>query len=83
MALIQRSFQKLINKNFIPAIVPTLVHKEAMLTTGYLPYGEEQIYQVKNDDNTTMYLVGTAEVPLVAQHIDETFSDKELPLRYV
>jgi seryl-tRNA synthetase len=83
MALVMRAINKLNSKGFSFTLVPTIVKKEAMFSTGYLPYGEESIYKVINEDGEQMYLVGTAEVPLVAQHSDETIDLEKLPLRYV
>lgn len=84
MALIQYALQKLYHKGWSPAIVPTMVRREALLNTGFVPYGEDQIYKISGDEeNTTLYLVGTSEVPLVAQHSDEVFNNDELPKRYV
>lgn len=83
LALVQWTMDKLANKGFSPTIVPTLVKKDAMYATGYLPYGEDQIYQVIDEDGSILYLVGTSEVPLVSQHMNETISVDQLPLRYV
>jgi seryl-tRNA synthetase len=82
-ALVQRVLNKLINKWFSPTIVPTIVNSEAMYSTGFLPYGEDQIYKLQPDeDGREMYLVGTSEVPLVAQHSDEILKSDQIPLRY-
>lgn len=84
IALIQYALQKLYSKGWSPAIVPTMVRRDALLNTGFVPYGEDQIYKISGDEeNTTLYLVGTSEVPLVAQHSDETFTADQLPKRYV
>ena len=39
-------------------IVPSLVRREQMFGTGYLPQGEEDLYKTQDSD----YLAGTAEV---------------------
>lgn len=82
-ALVQRALNKLINKWFSPAIVPTIVNADAMYSTGFLPYGGDQIYKLQADEEgKELYLVGTAEVPLVAQHSDEILKSDQIPLRY-
>ena len=62
----------------VPVMVPTLVRREAMYGTGFLPTDEQQIF--RTDDRDDLYLVGTAEVPLAGMHLDEIV---EPPLRYV
>ncbi|NDB17671.1 MAG: serine--tRNA ligase [Actinobacteria bacterium] len=64
---------------FTPVIPPTLVRAEAMEGTGFLGQAAENVYHLKDDD---MYLVGTAEVPLAAYHMDEILDPNSLPLRY-
>lgn len=82
-ALVQRVLNKLIDKGFSPTIVPTIVNADAMYSTGFLPYGGDQIYKLQADeDGKDLYLVGTSEVPLVAQHSDEILKSDQLPLRY-
>ena len=63
---------------FVPVIAPALVKPEAMDGTGFLGQAAENVYRLESDD---MYLVGTAEVPLAAFHMDEILD--ALPLRYV
>jgi seryl-tRNA synthetase len=59
---------------------PVLVRRDAMEGTGFFPAAEDQIYTVPDDE---LYLVGTAEVPLAAFHMDEILAADSLPLRYV
>jgi seryl-tRNA synthetase len=47
--------------------------------TGFLGQAAENVYRLEADD---MYLVGTAEVPLAAYHMDEILDGAALPLRY-
>lgn len=83
LALVSRAINKLAAKGFRPTMVPNLVRKEAMRSTGFLPYGEDSIYKVMTEEGEQVYLIGTAEVPLVAQHTDEMFDENQVPLRYV
>ena len=66
-------------KDFVPVIPPTVVRKINLFGTGYLPQGEEDLYKTQDGD----YLAGTAEVPLVGLHADETLTTVELPKKYL
>jgi seryl-tRNA synthetase len=67
------------------------VKKEAMITTGFLPNDASNLYRVNPKcpveqtewEEDDLYLIGTAEVALVSQHMDEVLSADDLPLRYV
>jgi seryl-tRNA synthetase len=57
--------------------VPQLVSGSTMLRTGQLPKFEEQLFKTQEpDENRTLYLIPTAEVPVTALHAT-------LPRRYV
>ena len=63
--------------------LPHLVSGETMLRTGQLPKFEEGLFKtVEADDNRTLYLIPTAEVPLTALHADEILAERDLPRRY-
>ncbi len=63
--------------------VPNLVSGATMLGTGQLPKFEEQAFKtVEPDDNRTLYLIPTAEVPLTALHGGEVLAEASLPRRY-
>ncbi len=66
-------------KNLTPIIPPTVVRKINLFGTGYLPQGEEDLYKTQDGD----YLAGTAEVPIMGMHSEETFAVSELPKRYL
>lgn len=83
---------KLIAKWFNLAIVPQLVKEDALFATGFLPNDSTNMYRVNPKvawleqdewEEDDLRLIGTAEVPLVAQHQGETFDVDQLPLRYV
>ena len=59
--------------------VPHLVKRETMTTTGQLPKFEEEAYRIESDD---IFLIPTAEVPLVALRSNEILQEADLPLRY-
>ena len=63
--------------------LPHLVNGETMLQTGQLPKFEEGLFKtVEADDNRTLYLIPTAEVPLTALHGGEVLAASDLPRRY-
>jgi len=63
--------------------LPHLVSAETMLQTGQLPKFEEGLFKtVEADDNRTLYLIPTAEVPLSALHSGEVLAEADLPRRY-
>ena len=68
-----------LKKNFNPFIAPAIVNKEHFYGTGHLPGDAEDIFQTQDDQ----YLAGTAEVPMMAYHSNETLSKSELPKRYL
>jgi seryl-tRNA synthetase len=79
IALQQYIMQKMVAKGFCPMIVPSLVNKETLLGTGYLPQGEDDLY--KTQDGT--YLSGTGEVSAMSYHSGEVLEKSELPKKYV
>ncbi len=79
MALWQYFMQHIVKKGFQPLVVPSLVTKQTLYGTGYLPQGEEDLYKTQDDD----YLAGTGEVATMSYHSDEVFSIDELPKKYV
>lgn len=90
--LIQRAIKKLTDKWFNLALVPQLVLEHAMFATWYLPNEGKNLYRVNPKlegadqeewEEDDLWLIGTSEVPLIAQHAWETFDANELPLRYV
>ena len=78
LALVQLAMNTAQKNGFTPMIPPALVKPAAMEGTGFLGQAAENVYRLEADD---MYLVGTAEVPLAAYHMDEIL-EGDLPLRY-
>jgi seryl-tRNA synthetase len=63
--------------------VPHLVSGTTMLQTGQLPKFDEQLFKtIEADENRTLYLIPTAEVPLTAMHGREILLEETLPRRY-
>ena len=59
--------------------LPHLVKRETITITGQLPKFEEDLYNTKKDD---LFLIPTAEVPLVALHAGEILEERDLPKKY-
>ena len=78
LALVQLAMNTAQNNGFTPMIPPALVKPAAMEGTGFLGQAAENVYRLEADD---LYLVGTAEVPLAAYHMDEIL-EGNLPRRY-
>jgi seryl-tRNA synthetase len=79
LALINLAIARAVAAGFIPMIPPALVRSAAMEGTGFLGQAEDNVYRLPDDD---LYLVGTAEVPLAAFHMNEILDADTLPMRY-
>ncbi len=66
------------SKGYEEVALPFMVKRETMQATGQLPKFEDEAYRIDPDD---MFMIPTAEVPLVAQHMDEII-DSDLPKKY-
>lgn len=64
-----------VSRGFSLMIAPSLVRKETLLGSGYLPQGEEDLYKTQDGD----YLAGTAEVATMSYHSGEILSKENLP----
>lgn len=69
-ALMQYAFKFFADRGLTPMIVPMVVREAAMYGTGFFPADANEIYGV-NADEDNLFLVGTAEVPLAAYHMNE------------
>ncbi len=58
---------------------PLLNNLECFLGAAQFPKLTDEMYGCKDDP---LYLIPTAEVPLINMHREETFKEDELPLRY-
>ena len=59
---------------------PHMVRTEVITRTGHLTKFESQAYRLRDDD---LWLIPTAEVPLVGLHQGEILTEADLPRRYV
>jgi seryl-tRNA synthetase len=58
-------------------LVPSLVRRETLLGTGYLPQGEDDLYKTQDTD----YLAGTAEVATMSYFADNILPKENLPIK--
>ena len=79
MAVMRLGMDIMVEEGFTPVIGPLMVLEEAMVGSGFFPYGKEDTYRLGNDDK---YLVGTSEVFLVSLHRDEILEKESLPKFY-
>src|SRR3990167_1711131 len=66
-------------KGFAFYIVPSLVRRENLMGTGFIPQGEDDLYKTQDGD----YLAGTAEVGLMGLHDNEILDKKDFPKKYL
>lgn len=81
-ALLQYMISIHIKNGFEQWIPPLLVRRDVMFGSGQLPKFDNQQFKIQDEDYH-LYLIPTAEVPLNGMHIDEIFSEDNLPLKYV
>ena len=78
MAVWQYVMHKWSKKDFTPMIVPSMVKRETLLGSGYLPQGEDDLYKDGDD-----YLSGTGEVATMYYHSGEVMDKSELPKKFL
>ncbi len=78
-AIWQYAMQKLAGKGFMPMIVPSLVRRETLMGSGYIPQGEEDLYKTQDND----YLAGTGEVATMSYFGDEVIDLASGPKKFV
>ncbi len=78
-ALWQYFLDYFLKEGYIPMIVPSLLRKEALLGTGYLPQGEADLYRTQDGE----YLAGTAEVAMMSYYSGEILTKDQLPKKFI
>lgn len=78
MAVWQYAMDRWSKKGFLPMLVPSLVKRETLLGSGYLPQGEDDLYKDGED-----YLAGTGEVAAMYYHSGEVLDQKDLPKKMI
>ena len=77
-ALVQWTLSKLMDKGFLPAVVPVLVREEMLVEAGFFPTDRNQVYELEKDE---LFLVGTSEVALAGFHRGERLEAEQVPVR--
>jgi seryl-tRNA synthetase len=80
LSLIRYAIDKLIKKGYQLVIPPYMLKREAYEGATDISTFEEQLYKIENED---LYLIATAEHPIAAMFMNETFLAKDLPLKFV
>lgn len=78
-AILQYALKLMIKQGFTPLTAPAMVKIEALMGTGYFPWGEEDHYTTQDET----HLAGTAEVALTAYYQNQTLTQKDLPIKMV
>jgi len=78
-AIWQFAQEHFLSKGFTPMIVPSMIKKENLFGTGYLPQGEEDLYKTQDGD----FLAGTAEVATMGYYADEILDKATLPQKFL
>lgn len=76
-AVQQLALDMLLEHGFTPLDVPLMVREENMVNTGFFPTGRDQAYAIKDEE---LWMVGTAEVPLVSYYGGEVV-DASQPIK--
>jgi seryl-tRNA synthetase len=74
-ALWQYLLETFLKNDFEPMMVPSLVKRETLMGTGYIPQGEDDLYKTQDTD----YLSGTGEVATMAYYSDEILDKSMFP----
>jgi len=80
LAVLWYAFQKLASRGFTPMIAPSLVRDFTLFGNGQFPWGKDEVYCMERD---SMYLAGTAEVPITSYYADEVLKEENLPKKFV
>ncbi len=75
LALWQFTLEYFAKKGFTFMMVPSLVRRQTLLGTGYLPQGEDDLYKTQDGD----FLAGTAEVAAMSYFAETVLKKEELP----
>lgn len=78
-AIVSLAIDHLSAKGYRLMRVPSLVRRETLLGTGYLPGGEEDLYRTQDGE----YLAGTGEVGAMSYFAGQTLDLKKLPLKVI
>lgn len=78
-AVWQLAYEHFLSRGLEAILVPSLVKRQTLEGTGYLPQGEEDLYKTQDGD----YLSGTSEVAMMGYYMDEVIKKEELPKKFL
>ncbi|EDY35464.1 seryl-tRNA synthetase [Aciduliprofundum boonei T469] len=79
-SLIRFALDHMVSKGYTPVTPPLMIRRAAMEGVIDFEAFEEMIYKIEGED---LYMIATAEHPLVAMHMKEILDPNSLPLKYV
>ncbi len=80
LSLLRFALDRLVEKGYTPVAPPLMIRRAAMDGVTDFSAFEEMIYKIEGED---LYLIATAEHPLVSMHMGEILQKDELPKKYV
>ncbi len=83
VALINLVKKMLLEKGFVFIIPPELVTEEIIDAAGFTPAEEQTVYKVQARKGRDLYLIATAEIPILGIHKDEVLAEDQLPELYL
>lgn len=91
LGIVNYALRKIVSKGYEPFFPPTMAKEFALLGSGHFPFGKDEVYKIGNpgrlsdgnNEKDSIYLSGTAEVPLLAYFANRTFTEDELPIKVV
>jgi seryl-tRNA synthetase len=82
-ALVQYGLHFLTKKGYQPVQVPYFMKQSTMKKVAALAEFNEALYKVTgNEEDEPAYLIATSEQPICALNMNQTFSKKDLPIKY-
>jgi len=79
-AIIRLATENLVKKGYTYTEPPLMLNKEAYETGVSLEDFENMMYKIEGEEK---YMIATAEHPLLAQFMDETLKEEDLPIKLV
>ena len=88
-AIFMHALNKMRENGFTMFVPPTILREFALLGSGHLPAGRDEIFQIGNpgklesgeEVKEPLYLTGTAEPSLLAYHAGQILNEKDLPIK--
>lgn len=78
-AIINFVLDKMVKKGFTPMLVPSMVRREPLMGTGYIPQSEDDLFKTQDE----LYLSGTGEVATMSYYANEIIPKENLPVKMI